>query len=281
VGVLVTTMTSERSVADIYGRDFPAGAVIFEEGDPGSRLYVIQAGQVRIVKRTGGRAVTLARLGPGEFFGEMALLEHQPRSATAVVDEAARILELDEAAFERIVAERGEVALRILKRLSRRLREANRQIRNFLSADAECRAVALLRALAGPPGDGGFRPIPPELDAARLAQRAGAPADGGALWRRLQRVRLVREVGDRAQLAPEEVVAEYLRYAELEARFAALAAGEVTEAGEGAGDHGPGLAAELLHARLLPEGSVGRDSALGADYLAYLDLKRRFDPEGS
>ncbi len=274
-------MTSERSAADIYGRDFPAGAVIFEEGDPGSRLYVIQTGQVRVVKRTGGRAVTLARLGPGEFFGEMALLDRQPRSASALVDEPARILELDEAAFERLVLERGEVALRILKRLSRRLREANRQIRDFLSADAECRAVALLRALSGAPGEDGFRPIPPELDGAGLAVRSGSPEDGGLLWRRLQRARLVREVGSRAQLAPESVVAEFLRYAELKPRFAALAAGEIAEVGELPADHAPGLAAELLHARLLPEGSVGRGTGLGADYLAYLELKRRFDPEGS
>jgi CRP-like cAMP-binding protein len=274
-------MTSERSAADIYGRDFPSGSVLFEEGDPGSRLYVIQSGQVRILKRTGGRAVTLAQLGPGEFFGEMALLDRQPRSATAVVDQAARILELDEAAFERMVAARGEVALRILKRLSRRLRESNRQVRNFLSADAECRAVALLRALAGAPGEDGFRPIPPELDAARLAQRSGAPVDDGALWRRLQRARLVREVGARAQLAPEEVVAAFLRYAELKPRFTALAAGEVAEVGELTGDLASGIGAELLHARLLPEGSVGRDSALGADYVAFLELKRRFEPEGS
>ena len=274
-------MNSERSAADIYGRDFPAGAVVFEEGDPGSRLYVIQAGQVRVVKRTGGRSLTLARLGPGEFFGEMALLDQQPRSATAVVDEPARLLELDEAAFERLVLERGEVALRILKRLSRRLREANRQIRDFLSADTECRAVALLRALAGPPAEDGFRPIPPELDAAALAIRAGAPSDGDALWGRLRRSRLVREVGDRTWLAPEEVVAGFLRFAELKPRFAALAAGEIAEVGELPGDQARGVVAELLHARLLPEGSVGRGSALGADYLAFLELKRRFDPEGS
>jgi len=274
-------MNPERSAADIYGRDFPAGAVVFEEGDPGSRLYVILSGRVCIVKRTGGRAVTLARLGAGEFFGEMALLDRQPRSASAVVEEPARILELDEAAFERIVADRGEVALRILERLSRRLREANRQIRNFLSADAECRAVALLRALCGPPGEDGFRPVPPDLDAARLSLRSGAPADGGALWRRLQRVRLVRQVGDRAWLAPEEVVADFLRYAELKPRFAAIAAGEVAEVGELTGEQAPRIVAELLHARLLPEGSVGRDSTLASDYVAWLELKRRFEPEGN
>src|SRR5512138_2613903 len=129
-------MPSEPSPADIYGRDFPAGAVIFEEGDPGSRMYVVQAGAVRIEKRAGARTLTIAVLGPGEFFGEMALLDRQPRSAAAVVAERSRILEIDEAAFDELVRTRGEVAVRVLRRLSMRLRESNRQIRNFLSADA-------------------------------------------------------------------------------------------------------------------------------------------------
>jgi CRP-like cAMP-binding protein len=274
------TSTPHRAAADLYGRDFPAGATIFDEGDPGSRLYVIQAGQVRIVKRNGPRQVTLARLGPGEFFGEMALLDRQPRSASAVVDEAARVLELDEAAFERMVTERGEVALRILRRLSRRLREANRQIRDFLSADDACRAVALLRALAGPPGADGFRAIPAGLDGAALAVRAGAEVDGETLWQRLRNDRLVREVGASAQLAPAEVVDAFLRYAELKPRFAAIGAEEIAEVGELSVAQPSRVVSELLHARLLPEGSVGRDSALSADYVSYLELKRRFEPEG-
>jgi len=269
-----------RAAADLYGRDFPAGAVIFEEGDPGSRLYVIQSGQVRIVKRNGRRQVTLAQLGPGEFFGEMALLDHQPRSAAALVDEAARVLELDEAAFERLVTERGEVALRILRRLSRRLRESNRQVRDFLSADHACRAVALLRALAGPPGEDGFRPIPAGLDGAALAARAGAHPEGDTLWQRLRHARLVREVGDRSQLAPAEVVDAFLRFAELKPRFAALAAGEIAEVGELAVEQPSRVVSELLHARLMPEGSVGRDSTLAADYVTWLELKRRFEPKG-
>jgi len=56
-------MTSDPSAADIHGRDFPAGAVVFEEGDPGSRMYVLQSGTVRILKRLGAREIDLA---PGE-----------------------------------------------------------------------------------------------------------------------------------------------------------------------------------------------------------------------
>ena len=270
-------MTPEPSAAEIYGRDFPAGAVIFEEGDPGSRMYVIQAGRVRIVKRVGTREITIAHLGPGEAFGEMALLEGQLRSATAVVETAARILEIDEAAFADLVRRNGEIALRLLRRLSARLREANRQIRNFLSADVMGRAVEVLKALSGDADADGFRLIPPEIGPAGLAVRAGAPP-GDELWLRLRRARLVREVGGQAQLAPAEVVESFLRYLDLRARFHALAAGELSEAPDLEVEGADGIAAQLLHARLAADGQVA-DARSTAEYEHYLTLRRRFDPD--
>lgn len=272
-------MTSDPSAAQIYGRDFPAGAVLFEEGDPGSRMYVIRSGGVRIVKWVGGREIVLARLGPGEAFGEMALLEGQPRSAAAIVESDARLLEIDEAAFAGLVQGNGEIALRLLRRLSGRLREANRQIRNFLSADAMGRAVEVLRALAGPPGDDGFRPIPGEVGPETLARRAGAQPSDVELWARLRRARLVREVGGKPELAPSEVVDAFLRYVDLRARWHAVAAGELSEAPDAAAQAPDGIAAELLEARLPPEGEPASASPAGLqDYLA---LRRRFEPEES
>ncbi len=271
-------MTPETSAADIYGRDFPAGAVVFEEGDPGSRMYVIQSGEVRILKRVSARTIELARLGPGEAFGEMALLEGQPRSATAVVGAAARILEIDEGAFADLMRRNGEIALRLLRRLSARLREANRQIRNFLSVDALGRAVEVLRALSGPAGDDGFRPIPGEMSPEGLAQRVGTLPPDPELWSRLRRARLVREVGSRAELAPAEVVDAFLRYVDLRARWRAVAAGELSEVPDLAGQP-EDMAAELFAARLPPETADGDGSARAfEDYLA---LRRRFDPEES
>jgi CRP/FNR family cyclic AMP-dependent transcriptional regulator len=270
-------MTPELSAAEIYGRDFPAGAVVFEEGDPGSRMYVIQGGEVRILKRLGSREITLAHLGPGEAFGEMALLEGQPRSATAMVVTAARILEIDEAAFADLVRRNGEIALRLLRRLSSRLREANRQIRNFLSADAMGRAVEVLRALSGPADADGFRPIPPEMGPEGLAARVGAQGSG-ALWQRLRRARLVREVGGRAQLAPAEVVESFLRYVDLRTRYHAIAAGELAEAPDVEVEGADGIAAQLLHARLAADGEVA-DGRSTAEYEDYLALRRRFEPD--
>jgi len=273
-------MTSDPSAADIYGRDFPADAVVFEEGDPGSRMYVIRSGEVRIVKRVGNREIALARLGPGEAFGEMALLEGQPRSATAVVAAEARLLEIDEAAFADLVRNNGEIALRLLRRLSARLREANRQIRNFLSADAMGRAVEVLRALSGPAGDDGFRSIPQGVGPETLARRAGAQPSDAELWARLRRARLVREVGGRAELAPAEVVDAFLRYVDLRARWHAVAAGELSEVPDAAAQAPDGVAAELLRARLPPGGEASADGAEG-ELRDYLALRLRFEPEES
>jgi CRP-like cAMP-binding protein len=274
-------MPPEPSAAAIYGRDFPAGAVLFEEGDPGSRMYVIQTGEVRILKRVGPREITLARLGPGEAFGEMALLESQPRSATAVVEAPARILEIEEVAFGDLVRNNGEIGLRLLRRLSARLRDANRQLRNFLSADALGRAVEVLRALSSrDAGADGFREIPPELGPAGLAERVGSPPPGDALWLRLRRARLVREVGGRAQLAPSEVVESFLRYLDLRARYHAIAAHELAERPELAIEGADGIAQELLHARLSADGGVA-DGRSAAELEEYLALRRRFEPEGN
>jgi CRP-like cAMP-binding protein len=266
-------MPTDRSAAEIYGRDFPPGAVLFEEGDPGSRMYVIQAGHVRIEKQVGRRRVTLAVLGPGEAFGEMALLEGQPRSASAVVEEPARILEIDQAAFADLVKGNGEVALRLLRRLSARLREANRQIRNFLSADAMGRAVEALRALCGPPGEDGFRPIPAEVSPSRVTTTPAVQA--AEVWRRLRAARLVREVGGRSELAPQEVVEAYLRYLELRGRFEALSAGALAEVAALGDDAGDAIAPELLGARLSAEGAEGEVHD-GPEWDEYQGLRQRF-----
>jgi CRP/FNR family cyclic AMP-dependent transcriptional regulator len=273
-------MTTELSAAEIYGRDFPAGGVVFEEGDPGSRMYVIQSGEVRILKRIGTRDITLARLAAGEAFGEMALLEGQPRSATALVEVASRILVIDEAAFGDLVRRNGEIALRLLRRLSSRLRETNRQIRNFLSADAMGRAVEVLRALSGPPDEGGFRPIPAELGPEALAARAGAAPGEADLWVRLRRSRLVREVGAHAQLAPAEVVDSFLRYVDLRTRYEALAARELAEAPDLEVERPDGIAARLLHARLGADGGIARGPA-ETEFQDYVALRRRFEPDES
>ena len=77
-------------------RKQPSGTVLFREGDRGQTMYVIRSGKVNISKRIGDSEITLAVLGPGEFFGEMALLEGLPRSAGATVVDLHQLAELNE-----------------------------------------------------------------------------------------------------------------------------------------------------------------------------------------
>jgi CRP-like cAMP-binding protein len=207
----------------------------------------------------------------------MALLEGQLRSATAVVESQARILEIDEAAFADLVRRNGEIALRLLRRLSARLREANRQIRNFLSADAMGRAVEVLRALCGPAGRDGWRPAPEDLEVAAPASRsAESPERARELWGSLERAGLVRHLGTHRELAPAETVADFLRYLEMKPRYDAIAQAELAEVSGLGEEPVESILAELFHARLLPDGADSGIGALSRGWHEFVELERRF-----
>jgi CRP/FNR family cyclic AMP-dependent transcriptional regulator len=84
--------------------------VLFHQGDPGDALFLIRSGQVRIVSEAGEQAVLLARLGPGEFLGEMSLLSDDPRSAAAIAEVETEILELRRSSFEALTERRPLIA---------------------------------------------------------------------------------------------------------------------------------------------------------------------------
>jgi CRP-like cAMP-binding protein len=105
-------------------RQYNKSDVIFEEGTHGAEMYIICAGRIRLVTPSPGREVELATIGPGEFFGEMALVDSSPRSATAIADEdGTRLVALDQAKFLYLVSQQPAFALTIMHGLCRRIRE--------------------------------------------------------------------------------------------------------------------------------------------------------------
>jgi CRP-like cAMP-binding protein len=100
-----------------------AGKPIFREGDAGSEMYIIETGTVDIVRAAKGPD-PLAQLGPGDFFGEMSILEDQPRFASAMARTNVRLLRIDRAAFGEVLAQNVEIAIRIMRKLTARLRRA-------------------------------------------------------------------------------------------------------------------------------------------------------------
>lgn len=131
-----------------FARDFPAGAVLFEEGQPGDYMYVVQTGEVEIRRQVGETERVLAILPPGEFFGEMAILNGRPRSATAVVKSMSRLLVIEGKTFEAMLRARPEIALRIIKSLANRLESANQHVELLLLPTANHRVVQCLRHMA-------------------------------------------------------------------------------------------------------------------------------------
>jgi CRP/FNR family cyclic AMP-dependent transcriptional regulator len=124
-----------------FARDFPAGTVLFREGDPGGEMFVVQRGKVSISARVGAVEKVLSTLGPGEFFGEMSILNRAPRSATAACVEDCQLLVVDARTFEAMVRASSEIAVRMIQKLAGRLAEADRQIENLLLRDARARVV--------------------------------------------------------------------------------------------------------------------------------------------
>lgn len=180
-------MTTEGALAR-FSREFPAGSVLFKEGEHGEEMFVVQSGLVRITKRVQNGDRVLATLGAGEFIGEMALLNAKPRTATATVtdDGPARVLVIDAKRFEQMIANNREITVRLIKKLAARLDSADALIEILMHKDPKARVMRALSRHAesfGEPVSGG----PP----------SGAPASGPA-----------SAGGVRVALMPEELAAQ-------------------------------------------------------------------------
>jgi CRP-like cAMP-binding protein len=164
-----------------FAREFPAGTILFEEGQPGGDMYIVVSGEVEIRRQVGERERVVAVLPAGEFFGEMAILNGRPRSATAVVRTLARLLVIDGTTFEAMLRARPEIALRMIKALATRLHSANHHVELLLLPTANHRVAQCLRhmaeeqlQLAGTPfARGTAIHVPKEV--AEIAARVGLP----------------------------------------------------------------------------------------------------------
>ena len=158
---------SEDDLADLSSRVRPraveAGAMIVSHEEKGDALFVIASGKVKVVLYgETGREIILSLLRAGDFFGEMALLDEQPRSANVVALEDAELLTLDRRAFRTHLASRPSTSLAVMAELSRRLRRADEVIGNLALLDVYARVARAIR---------------------ELAQKQGEPAEGGLLIR--------------------------------------------------------------------------------------------------
>jgi CRP/FNR family transcriptional regulator len=153
--------TLHHLVKDAWQRQFDAGEIICYQGDPGSTCHIIIGGRVRVfVVDEDGRELSVRIMGPGEMFGEMALLESLPRSASIEALEKTDTLELDRDALLQCLQKSPQLSLKLLQSLSSRLRSSTVEAGELASLTVVERLMRRLRELAelaGQPVPDGIR----------------------------------------------------------------------------------------------------------------------------
>ena len=150
------TSAQAESVADaVVKRRFKRGEVVVEQGNKSNTLFILLTGRARVItadKR--GREVILATLQPGDYVGEMSLIDNQVHSATVRAEVQTDMLSLGRAEFARCLPENSSMAYAIMKGLVQRLRHADRKIESLALMDVYGRVARALLEFAQPDRDG-------------------------------------------------------------------------------------------------------------------------------
>jgi CRP-like cAMP-binding protein len=136
-------------VADVtVPRSFQGGEAVFHEGDESDTCYVVRSGHVRAVREhTDGRTLTLATLGPGDIFGELAIFDQERRSATVEALDDIEVVAILAADMRRMLGRHPDIAVKLLAVLSRRLRETNERLTRQSFQTVQSRVAHVLAEL--------------------------------------------------------------------------------------------------------------------------------------
>jgi len=138
----------DLSLFERFAKTFSAGQIIFCEYEPGDTFYLIQSGRVKIVKIFGNIEKTIDILQPGEFFGEMALLENAPRSASIVAVDDCKLLEFNRDNFEVLMTGNPQMALNLLSLFAKRIYDQKRRFSILTLTDEFARVADVFVMLA-------------------------------------------------------------------------------------------------------------------------------------
>jgi pSer/pThr/pTyr-binding forkhead associated (FHA) protein len=126
------TATGGKNPFERYIVTHPMGDIIFSEGDIGTEMYILQSGSVELFKQIAGETRVLATMDKGDFFGEMSVLEDLPRTASARAKTDVELVKINGAMFDTMLKSNTEIAVRMMRKLSRRLREVTAMLEDAL-----------------------------------------------------------------------------------------------------------------------------------------------------
>jgi len=141
-------MALDEKFFDKFGVEYSPNEIIFCEWEPGNEFYFIQSGNVRIVKLIQNREKNLSVLTDGDAFGEMAILEEQPRSATAIALDHVKLLKFHRDNFDTLMSGNPQLAYKLLVIFSKRIYDAKRRLMILLLEEPQIRVMDVLVMLA-------------------------------------------------------------------------------------------------------------------------------------
>ncbi|MCP4601551.1 MAG: Crp/Fnr family transcriptional regulator [Proteobacteria bacterium] len=203
-----------------YGKKAAAKEVLFREGEAGAEMFVIRTGSVRVFIEANGVEKTLAVLGPSEFVGEMSLLTGQPRSATAVVEEEAELLVVGTKVLEEMIVQNTEIALRLIRKLARRLESADSLIQVLLHRDPKQRVIENLKRLASLHGWTAGKGVTIQADCDAMAEQVGLEfSEVQDIISRLVRAGALAEKEGSWVIKDPEKIGEFLKFLQMKGQF--------------------------------------------------------------
>jgi CRP-like cAMP-binding protein len=183
---LFSTLVPEEldRVAEVaVPRQFQASQVVFREGDTSDTCYVIRSGHARAIRaHQDGRSITLAQFGPGDFFGELAMLDEERRSATIETLEEMEAIAILGADMRRLLRQHPEISVKLITTLGRRLRETNERLTRQSFQTVQSRVATVLGQLVSAAQAEGApdRDVLINSTQAELAQLAGSSRESAS-----------------------------------------------------------------------------------------------------
>ena len=196
-------------------RTFPAGTRVFHEGDDSDACYIVKEGSFRVTREhSDGRAITLATLGPGEIFGELAMLDGDKRSASAEALSEGELLALPANDVRALLARHPEISLKLVAGLVRRLRAANVRLSRQSFQTVPSRVAGILAQLSREANDGDGDPseeVTINMNQTDLAQLAGTSRESVSRFlAELERAGVVRSGRGRVTVLEPEKLRNYI-----------------------------------------------------------------------
>jgi CRP-like cAMP-binding protein len=209
-------MATENDIINQFGRSYTPGEYIFKEGDIGEEMFIIHSGTIRITKKTDEGEKTLVSLTEGDFFGEMAVIDNGPRSASAIAVDDAVCIVLNEELFEQQMQRNAKIVKKILKNMSARLRAMNDQLQNMTMKDYNMRVVNALLVHVNKSGENS------KLSMGAVVQQTGMDENRAKLdeiLAHMAKAKVIAISGDTVTVSSSANIEKYKQYLEMKKAF--------------------------------------------------------------